>query len=313
MASGLFERARNIRLKGENWQNAIQRAKAQITYETQIRGGAKPHRKRLIKTLDDPNVCTVNPASGRCGRNHKDGEAPELCSNRRKSSGRRTCYRKDSPRDPNYPMKTNRNPSISLYRKGHRPWNKGKKTGPRHGTRYADQRERDRHSASSARSNRRRKRSRYQRGGYYSDSERECAVNPRTGHCGKTKHHTESPDLCREREKNFSGHRTCHRVDNPSESEYPIRFTEAAQRHQDDIRAGRVRRFNLFERGHQPWNKGKKTGPHRGHKGGGYLDNLSTATSSTHTSDFTSVSDTTSYTMTGGDSYTSFDDTSVSY
>ena len=34
----LFERAKSIRMNGENWQNAIQRAKAQLKYETQLGG-----------------------------------------------------------------------------------------------------------------------------------------------------------------------------------------------------------------------------------------------------------------------------------
>ena len=34
----LFERAKSIRMNGENWQNAIQRAKAQLNYEIQLGG-----------------------------------------------------------------------------------------------------------------------------------------------------------------------------------------------------------------------------------------------------------------------------------
>lgn len=34
----LFQRAKNIRIKGESWKNCIQRAKAQIKYESQLGG-----------------------------------------------------------------------------------------------------------------------------------------------------------------------------------------------------------------------------------------------------------------------------------
>ena len=36
----LFERAKNIRIKGESWQNSVQRAKAQLKYEQQLAGSA---------------------------------------------------------------------------------------------------------------------------------------------------------------------------------------------------------------------------------------------------------------------------------
>ena len=335
MGYNLFERARNIRLHGENWQNAIQRAKAQITYEIQI-GGNKP-RKNHNKTLGEVIPCTVSRTTGRCGKN-SDGVHPELCGQRRKSkTGRITCYRTDKPRDPRFPMNYNKNPKISLYKPGHVPDNKFRETGPRptgpHQAKpktYADQRQRDKKSQPQI----------PQEGGYFSStSSDECMIDPTTGRCGKSSTHTEAPELCRERRKNFTGHRTCHRIDEPSRSKYPIHMSEAQQEWQTAVWQGRGeshgKGMRFFEKGHIPDNKGKKTGHHKGHEvhrgyeghedhrgyeghvgntataaGGGYLDNL-TDTSATRTSDFTSVSDTTSYTMKGGDSFTSNDDTSI--
>ena len=39
--SNVFQRAQSIRMSGEPWQNAVQRATSQLRYETQMGGGKK--------------------------------------------------------------------------------------------------------------------------------------------------------------------------------------------------------------------------------------------------------------------------------
>ena len=80
--TNVFERARAIRMSGEPWQNAVQRAGSQIRYETQV-GGAKPRsrnkngslraerkdagvkRETPVRTLPGQN-CVYNKTTARC-------------------------------------------------------------------------------------------------------------------------------------------------------------------------------------------------------------------------------------------------------
>jgi hypothetical protein len=49
----LFERAKNIRIKGESWQNCIQRAKAQIKYEGQLGGNENTPKRFSFKNASN--------------------------------------------------------------------------------------------------------------------------------------------------------------------------------------------------------------------------------------------------------------------
>lgn len=72
--SNVFERARNIRMVGEPWQNAVQRAGSQLRYEGQV-GGAKAKKpKKPKKHCPATDLCFVG-RSGRCklsGRGKRD-------------------------------------------------------------------------------------------------------------------------------------------------------------------------------------------------------------------------------------------------
>ena len=55
----LFQRAKNIRIKGESWKNCIQRAKAQIKYEGQLGGNLKNNLKKSKKFNFNPSKHTL--------------------------------------------------------------------------------------------------------------------------------------------------------------------------------------------------------------------------------------------------------------
>jgi hypothetical protein len=57
----IFERAKNIRLKGESWQNCIQRAKAQVNYELQLGGEGKERKTKNRIRSDIPFVYSKGP------------------------------------------------------------------------------------------------------------------------------------------------------------------------------------------------------------------------------------------------------------
>jgi hypothetical protein len=76
-SKNIFERAKNIRLNGESWQNAIQRAKAQVNYEYQLTGGdKKTHKERNMIDSSVPYVYTKGPGPTR-NKHYKGKEKPE--------------------------------------------------------------------------------------------------------------------------------------------------------------------------------------------------------------------------------------------
>merc|ERR1712070_1157406 len=124
------------------------RAKAQITYETQLGGnrsssysfsrtsssmtGGDDENKRRKSSEAGRKPCQVSKKTGRCGRSKEHDSHPEVCGWRRKGvSGSDTCHRTDGyPRTrgikpPRYTGPVNRRLNNLPYRDGHSPANKG--------------------------------------------------------------------------------------------------------------------------------------------------------------------------------------------
>lgn len=355
----LFERAKSIRMNGENWQNAIQRAKAQLKYETQLGGedsysdssGGARHRKKHVKK---EKPCKISKHTRKCGRSSKHTGPAGFCHGHYTKAGTKTCRRKHTGRGrdrhqvtrvdgvhvpafkPKHMVKPASAARLRALRKRKQKGgsdiyssmydessygsllggddsyesSEGGARGRGRGRGRSRSRSRS-HSGSSSRS-RSRSSSKGRRHHKRKPSKhRECALDEHTLACGRSKKHDVAEDLCHPHVSQKTGRVTCrrrrHNVGTKTRPKYRQR-TESKDGHFPARPGGDGKSLKRY------WFKKQRGGSY--FQDGGFLDNLS-ATSSTRSSDFTNVSDTTSYTMSGGSAvmddltYTENDATSV--
>jgi hypothetical protein len=281
--SNVFERARAIRMYGEPWQNAVQRAGSQLRYEGQVAGGKtyEDGRKKHVRSKPYPKN-RHSPTTSRC-RYNEEHNSCRLSNSGRKSPERRAYVDAHPAKSPKLRAAQSRFATFASEAKG----KKGKDVVAHH--------IRDRY-AKGTRS-------------YTPKSKRGGGDYDMDG--GAKKHgpgrRTEPTDLCY-----FSTTDTrCHRSAK-ARREHPRAVRPATERQQAArdafAAAARATKGKFKGKGSRDARNDAVAAAIRGHQqggGDGYSD-----TSSTRSSDFTSVSDTTSYSQSGG-SWTSNDSSSL--
>lgn len=282
--SNVFERASAIRMHGEPWQNAVQRASSQLRYEGQMGGG------RTKAT----HLCHFNKKSGRCRLTKAGRETPE-----HKAQLRRR------PASKGQLAARNRLAAAARSFKGKHPG----KYGVAHGVRDALAHHDEHHAAAASPKRSRKGRGRGRgsrgrgssgrarksaRGGGRTKPSTDCYFHKASGRCRLTKAGRETP----EHQAQLKRH--------------PAKKATRKQRAARDRFAAAAASTKGKKMTRSQRNAAVRRALARGRsksKRGGSFDSYS-STSSTRSSDFTSVSDTTSYSMSGG-SWSSTDSSSL--
>ena len=269
--SNVFERASTIRMHGEPWQNAVQRASSQLRYEGQMGGG------RTAATKD----CYFHKKSGRCRLTKAGRETPEHKAQLRRK-----------PASPKQLAARERLAAAARTFKGKHPG----KYGVAHGVRDSLSQAAESKSRRGSRGSRgsRGASAPGTRGGGRTAPTKDCYFHASSGRCRLTKAGRETPEHKAQLKR--------HPTKPPTKKQQAARAAFAAAAHATKgKKMDRQQRNAAIKRAIQSKDS-------RGRRGGA-LDSYS-ATSSTRSSDFTSVSDTTSYSMSGG-SWSSSDSSSL--
>jgi hypothetical protein len=321
----IFERAKNIRLKGESWQNCIQRAKAQVNYELQLGGEGKERKTKNRIRSDIPFVYSKGPTmrtSRKSGRKKvgkgcvlnisEDSDHEGWCISREEAEKHNIKYLADS----NKVCKTSRKRRTGNVTCRRRRNSRGELLGsdlPK--PRLSEKQKQNSYSRGHVPHNKHNRQYKtdmvpYSKGGartkYHPNPTsnirpdgKKCLVSNRVGKGGvERKHCTSNPKLqiegtdseCGWTRKRDSGRLECRRNRSPYNRSKPG--------------TGKA----------EPLDTPPQLQAYLKHKGGYFSNDTFSDTSGTRTSDFTNVSDTTSYTMSGGSdySYTLNDNVSVS-
>ncbi len=277
--TNVFERARAIRMNGEPWQNAVQRAGSQLRYENQVAGGKKySDGRKQHKTYKSGRAKHRSPTTRLCKYN------AEHNSCRLSGTGRRSDERKAWVRahPPNAAVRAaqDRFATFAHEAKG----SKGKGAAAKH--------IQERYAAGT-----RRYKAKSQKGGDY---ELEGGAKKKVGR------QAAPTDLCHFSKATARCHRTKKARDEHPRAVKPATAKQQAAR-DAFAAAARATKGKYSGKGARQARNDAIAAALKGQRGGwdGYSN-----TSSTRSSDFTSVSDTTSYSQSGG-SWTSNDSSSL--
>ena len=264
--SNVFQRAQTIRMSGEPWQNAVQRATSQIRYETQM-GGRKTkksakksgRRGRKLGEHATTDKCTYNTNSQHCRVSHIGKHSPQFHS-----------------------------PTVTAGRTAHRN---------AFAARARANQGQDHDGFVDG------MRGHY--GGYVMEGGRKAKSKAKSKGKKARKPRSVKTDLCHQARNapgrcHLSPHGSAlHTNYNPSAQQLANqdRFTNASAAARADGHAPGTREFGAaFRDAYHGQGAASPRATRGGMRGGGRSDGFSD-TSSTRSSDFTSVSDTTSYTM----------------